>query len=120
MNIRRGLLRLWIVGSIAWIAIVGFDGYATYSSLTSWETAYHETEAARAARAPQDTPPTAEELYARIQDSKKAQRLPIKKREVVRSHLEWALAPPFVILVSGAALGWAFVGFRGTRRGNTP
>jgi hypothetical protein len=32
MNIRRGLLRLWIVGSIAWICIVGFHCYGAYSS----------------------------------------------------------------------------------------
>jgi hypothetical protein len=27
MNIRRGLLRLWLVSSIAWIAAVGYHAY---------------------------------------------------------------------------------------------
>jgi hypothetical protein len=44
--------------------------------------------------------------------------LRIEEREIVWSHLEWAFGPPLAILVVGAALGWAFAGFRGTRRGN--
>ena len=27
MNLRRGLLRLWLVCSVAWIAAVGYDAY---------------------------------------------------------------------------------------------
>jgi hypothetical protein len=117
MNIRRGLLRLWIVGSIAWICIVGFDGYRAYSSLTSWEATYQAK--ARVIREPWEKPQTAQEMYDVLKDTDKAKELPIKKGEVVRLHLEWALVPPFVILVSGAAFGWALAGFRGTRRGNT-
>ena len=125
MNIRRGLLGLWIVGSIAWIGIVvGVDGYVTYSSLENQVEESWRAEQARAHRAVtgesqrlldpagDKTVPTAAELYARINA--------FKERESARSHLKWRLVPPAVILVLGASVGWALAGFRGTRRGNTP
>jgi hypothetical protein len=120
MNIRRGLLRLWIVGSIAWIFIVGFHGYRAYSSLGPlgpW-TFYQAIEGGKI--------PTAEELYERIMWLKerelvlKGREIVLKGREIVRLHLEWGLGPPAAILVVEASLGWALAGFRGTRRGNTP
>jgi hypothetical protein len=96
MNIRRGLLRLWIVGSIAWAVGVGYHGYEAYPPKSDHSRLTAE----------------AEEVWARIERA--------EERKVIRSHLEWALGPPLVILVVGASLGWALAGFRGTRRGNTP
>jgi hypothetical protein len=32
MNVRRGLLRLWVAGSIGWIAFVGYDAIRYWPS----------------------------------------------------------------------------------------
>jgi hypothetical protein len=66
MNLRRGLLRLSIVLSIAW-----FMGINT---ARRWD--------------------------------------PNNRENNVRSHLEWASSVPIAVLIIGAALCWAAVGFR--------
>src|SRR5271165_2683102 len=38
MNVRRGLFRLWVICSVAWIAVVGFD------AIYYWQAALSEGE----------------------------------------------------------------------------
>jgi len=127
MNIRRGLLRLWLLGSIAWISVVAFHTYSIWTPGISLWTAYQEPVR-------QPDPPTAMEGFTQIEREPPTGRsystedvrwareeiTRFRVRGIVRSHLEWGLGPPLAILVVGAALGWAFAGFRGTRRGDTP
>jgi hypothetical protein len=88
MNIRRGLLRLWIVASVAWLVIDGWAlklpcTFGAYSApwCVGWE---------RAALIPSE--------YARI-------------------YLE-LLGVPLIVLIAGAALFWAINGFADSRRSN--
>jgi hypothetical protein len=84
MNLRRGLLRLWMVCSIAWIAFVSIDAIRYWSP--SWTLS--------------DSPLRLARDVARDWESN------------IRPHLEWAFGPPVVVLIVGAALWWAIAGFR--------
>jgi len=76
MNLRRGLLRLWMVCSIAWIAFVSIDAIRYWS--LSWTLS--------------DSPLRLARDVARDWESS------------IRPHLEWAFGPPVVVLIVGAAL----------------
>jgi hypothetical protein len=76
MNLRRGLLRLWMVCSIAWIAFVSIDAIRYWS--LSWTLS--------------DSPVRIARDVARDWESS------------IRPHLEWAFGPPGVVLIVGAAL----------------
>jgi hypothetical protein len=83
MNLRRGLLRFWMVCSIAWIAFVSIDAIRYWS--LSWTLS--------------DSPVRIARDVARDWESS------------IRPHLEWAFGPPVVVLIVGAALWWAIAGF---------
>jgi hypothetical protein len=122
MNIRRGVLRLWIVGSVAWMLIVGWHAWGTYSSLAEKQLAT-DIYRAIATCEPRAKLPTTEvdpwEVCSRPTPAV-LRVYTMQRRELIRQHLKWGLAPPAGILIVGACLGWALAGFRGTHRGNTP
>jgi hypothetical protein len=90
MNLRRGLLRLWVVFSVAWIIAVGFDIYFRGVVVQPGEyTIGPPTE-------PGDIDVT---LFGRMV-------------VIGVSHLAWAFGPPVAVLIIGAALSWAIAGFR--------
>ena len=86
----RGLLRLWVVFSIAWIIPIGFHAY-TYWGIPALPPGYV--------------------LDWRSGELTTAEFL---GRTVVIdvSHLAWAFGPPVAVLIIGAALSWAIAGFR--------
>ena len=88
MNLRRGLLGLWVVFSIAWIIAVGFDGYFRQVMLPP-VIAIHLPMWGL----------TGVNLFGRI-----------VLIEVM--DLAWAFGPPVAVLIIGAALSWAIAGFR--------
>jgi hypothetical protein len=101
MNLRRGLLRLWVICSIAWIAAVGFHAYSLWPTPVRPWTAYQ----ALGWSGPAATkPPTIEDLLDDF--------VWLRMRGIVRTHLEWAFGPPVAALIIGAVLGWAGAGFR--------
>jgi hypothetical protein len=87
MNLRRGLLRLWAVSAVVWIAAVVYAG-STLIALPPGFTL--DPEPGKLATM---------ELFGRIV-------------LIDASHVEWALGPPIIALIIGAALWWAAVGFR--------
>jgi hypothetical protein len=86
MNLRRGLLRLWAVFAVGWIAAVA---YAV--SIPASPPGYTLDPL------PGDLATV--ELLGRIV-------------RIDASRVEWALGPPIIALTIGAALWWAAVGFR--------
>jgi hypothetical protein len=90
MNLRRGLLRLWVVFSIAWIIAVGFHAYTLGEEI--------------------DLPPG----YVLDLGPGQLATVDLLGRTVVidQSHLEWAFGPPIAVLIIGAVLWWAVAGFR--------
>jgi hypothetical protein len=89
MNLRRGLLRLWIVCSVAWIVAIGYDTYTL--SLPPLPPGFKYGAA--------PYPPV--ELLGKFFE-----------RDVIESHVKWAFGPPIGLLIGGAALWWAVAGFR--------
>ena len=89
MNLRRGLLRLWVVFSIAWIIAVAFHAY----TLTI------------------PTPPPGFTLDLRPGDVATVELLS-RTVPIDVSHVAWAFGSPVVVLISGVALRWAIAGFR--------
>ena len=95
MNLRRGLLRLWVVFSIAWIVAGGVEiysqaGWATYGKYT---------------------------IGCRIDEDDPSDRricVTLLGRLVVTdvARLAWVFGPPIAVLIIGAALWWAVAGFR--------
>jgi hypothetical protein len=101
MNLRRGLLRLWLVLSIGWIIAGGVHAYSLWPEPVGPWTAYQALEWSYPVT---KELPTTGDLIDEV-----AQR---RERWIVQSHLEWAFGPPLAILIIGGALGWAIAGFR--------
>ena len=93
MNLRRGLLRLWAVFAVVWIAAVVYAG-STLIALPPGATL--DPEPGELATV---------ELFGQIV-------------LIDASHVEWALGPPIIALIIGAALWWAAVGFKMINRVN--
>lgn len=106
MNLRRGLLRLWGVFSIAWIIAVGFHAYRLWPTPLGPWTIFQAREWSYPVIKEEDVPPPWE--------LKPFEEKIAVEREgwIVRSHLEWALGPPVFAIIIGAALWWAVAGFR--------
>jgi hypothetical protein len=132
MRLRTGFLRLWVVLSIAWIVIVGDQGYSLWSSLGPW-TYYQKTEGFEPLpdKAAEDNAakelvdlehhatgygkdPTIEEIHAYLSRRRIANFLQSEEKAIVRSHLEWGAGPPLALLISGVAFWWVATGFRGS------
>jgi len=101
MNVRRGLLRLWLVLSIGWIIAVGVHAYSLWPGPVGPWTAYQALEWCYPVT--KELPTTGDVLNKVVRS---------RERWIVRSHIEWAFGPPLAILIIGAALGWAIAGFR--------
>jgi hypothetical protein len=110
MNLRRGLLRFWVVLSLAWIIAVGVHGYLQLGEPGLWGT--YQVAKALVGSNPFDKrwPATATQEEKREEMLEKVQWL--EARIEVRPHLAWAFGPPLAVLIIGAALGWAVAGFR--------
>ena len=107
MSLRRGLLRLWVVFSIAWIIAVGFHAYRlwptpvgpwTAHQALKWSYPVIKTE--EEALPPSDLMPFLNKIVLE------------RERWIVQSHLEWALGLPAAAIFIGIALWWAATGFR--------
>ena len=98
MNLRRGLLRLWVVFSIAWIIAVGFHAYTL-------------------------SPPLLPPGYILELQPGELAAVDLLGRTVVIdvSHLKWAFGPPIAVLIISAALsGGRLPAFAGMTKGSAP
>jgi hypothetical protein len=114
MNWRRGLCRIWVVGSIAWMLLAGLVTDLPHATKTYWDFKQLSTHTAADARA----------AYAR--DSSKAEATTDQDAPVLKelgrrlamadqnsvAFLWVGVAPPLIVLVIGLGLTWAFEGFR--------
>ena len=105
MNLRRGLLRLWVVFSIAWIIAVGVDAYRLWPAPVGSWTAYQAPKWSYPVIKEQDLPTWYLTPFLN-------KIVPERESWIVRSHLEWTLRPPASAIIIGAALWWAAAGFR--------
>jgi len=111
MNVRRGLLRLWLVLSIGWIIAVGVHAYSVWpTNIGGLWTAYQALVGA--APIVQKETPTVEELRESRQQELLGRLKRGIARAIIRPHLQWAFGPPIAVLIIGAALGWAIAGFQ--------
>ena len=111
INVRRGLLRLWVVFSIGWIIAVGVHAYSVWpTNIGGLWTAYQALVGA-APVVPKETPTVEELRESRRQELLRRIERSIA-RSVIRPHLQWAFGAPIAVLIIGAALGWAIAGFR--------
>jgi hypothetical protein len=106
MNLRRGLLRLWAMFSIAWIIAVGFHAYRLWPRPVGPWTASQALEWSYPVIKAQDLPPPGDltPFLNKI--------VLERERWIVQSHLEWALGLPAAAIFIGTALWWAATGFR--------
>jgi hypothetical protein len=116
MNVKRGLLRAWIVGSLLWIAGVGIIGWSQLSEI--FVTIEPPTDkgavvlapgpyACWAARHP-DNP------FAFMDESDPKSPAEAWRRCVAYKVQipEYAFAPPLILLVLGYVVAWVAKGFR--------
>lgn len=137
MNIARGLLRLWFVGSVFWF---GFLCYGLYNEWDSIPSAIYVIRSAgqepELLHAPYDIDPSANKismpdgriLVVSKEIDLKTLQLELPKynaqfvredtsgvseghRQLMKNLTPFAIAP-FAILAVGAALYWAFSGFK--------
>jgi hypothetical protein len=89
MNTRRGLLRLWLVLSILWLAAVSIHAYSEGYP----------------------PPPPGSILVPRPGDLGEVE---VWGRAVLIDEqlVAWAFGPPLAVLIIGAALAWVVAGFR--------
>lgn len=111
MNYRRGLFRLWVILTVLWIAGVAF---------VSGPAVHHEFRWAAASQATLQGM-SDEELMVALARAQEAERRGERPGEPAPTPNPWgslgrtgavALLPPLALLALGAALGWAFSGFR--------
>jgi hypothetical protein len=117
LNYRHGLFRLWVILTVLWVAGVAFvSGPDVYRE-------FHLAAAMQAAENRRLEDLSDEELLAIVRGQAEAQAIPAKPIQgtPVRTLSPWgslgrtravALLPPLALLALGAALGWAFSGFR--------
>jgi hypothetical protein len=125
MSIRRGLLRLWLVSSIAWITVVGFHAYTLWESgmglLAAYQPEKHPSKAELAAMLRDNSAlhdDSAQAIYDRLKNLERLEafeRSQRNARDLVASNLRWGFGPPLAMLIIGGSLGWAFAGFRNRR-----
>ncbi len=143
MNLRRGLLRLWIVASVLWCAVIGYLGYGEYKEAPveapGWELLLPvECGSARGSSAQDygqkdgfcwymvgkfrqlfpeykdiDDKTIADKIYAKAGMPQKPDH---RRRDKLVEIAELGILPPLGVLVVGWSLTWAFAGFR---RGDT-
>jgi hypothetical protein len=112
MNLRRGLLRLWVVFSVAWIIAVGFHAYRLWPTPVGPWTVYQALEWSYPVIKEQDLP-TKETQSGVMEVTPFLNKIvPERERWIVQSHLEWALGLPAAAIFIGTALWWAATGFR--------
>jgi len=105
MNLRRGLLRLWVVFSIAWIVAVGYHGYTSHGPVY---TVGPPVEYYGPLPAPLPAPASEP-----VEEVERFRLFGLTyTRDVIESHVRWAFGPPVAVLIIGAALSWAIAGFR--------
>ena len=117
INWRRGLLRLWVIASVLWCVVVFSLG------ILENKTASRES---RVALAPCKNGASSCEPWERdwgkvggLKPGSIVTEQGIVTQpnggtawEAIAAITPWAIAPPLVVLVLGASLCWAFVGFR--------
>jgi hypothetical protein len=113
MNWRRGLCRIWAVGSIAWVLLAGLATDLPQATKTYWDFRRLPTDTAADAgaadaRASREAEATDEHAAAL---KELGRRLTMADRNSV-TFLWVGVAPPLVALVIGLGLTWAFEGFR--------
>ena len=95
LRVARGLLRLWLVLSVLWIAGVGIHAWwaiPLYENPISWGAIPVEPLS--------DAPPLPDAPWI------------IEQRAAIRFAILLALVPPAFVLALGWALAWALKGFR--------
>jgi hypothetical protein len=111
MNWRRGLLRLWVVGSICW---VGFVGWGVYGDTVANARKMACVDQQKITAEPENVfacfDPGYSDLYPIY-----AKSLPQSTALALEQHAAMLILPPLLILAFGVGLAWALTGFRRTR-----
>jgi hypothetical protein len=101
MTWRRGLLRLWLVGSIGWIGFVSWVGYQRLSQLSCFDT--------------RKANPSLGNPYLCLPDAGFPQfdkLFPIQFAQTPWQFVAWALVPIGLGFMAGIVLTWIIAGFR--------
>ena len=116
MNWQRGLLRLWILMSVAWVGLIGFLAYGDESLTTIYRAPTQEESATCIAKLPpqlgnQGTAESGAELL------RCGAEKPVKaiNYTVATLFAGEALVPPVLLLFLGFAIGWVLLGFKPAR-----
>jgi hypothetical protein len=125
LRVARGLFRLWLVISVLWLAGVAFTAWDNFKNIDDAETQAMNSWTADvdATRCPDDnpfhsactSPPSQKEYLAAKANAKKeaaAKEAAAQRQSAIWSFPLLAFLPPAFVLALGAALIWAFSGFR--------
>ena len=106
MNYRRGLLRLWLLASVLWIALVGwlYVSEITIALQSSPVVAEAKPPGAASSMTKEDNPFL----------SMKRSRYDKKPESMLPGIARAAFLPPLLLLALGVMFGWALRGFKPT------
>jgi hypothetical protein len=102
MNVRRGLLRLWIIAAALWVIGSGIFALSD-RSIPSWT---RDCEELRDFVVEGTGKPLGDVDVAQCQEVWRKKRL---------TSLEWTIAPPLALLVAGLLMAWIVQGFRSSK-----
>lgn len=113
MNWRRGLLRLWIVGSIFWIITIAtityFDIISPYIESIENNAMINECIKER------KLDPSSGNYFDCFDAKTNNLFADIVAKHRVISYLLFAILPPFLVLALGVAVAWVATGFQKSR-----
>ena len=126
MTYSRGIFRLWIVVSVAWVALAAVSVRPDRSFTTYWAFRSLPISEQVSATAPQGEKPwklpegyslrpgqswNSEAGLSREELLKEGQRRRTRSIAELRSFATFAIIPPLVLLAFGVALAWVIRGF---------
>ena len=107
MNWRRGLLRLWIVGSLCWVVSVGWFAYKRERHI--------EAGAALTTLCEQDKIAQGGNPFACIGEWYYEPNIPMDTKRLIKDYAPWTVLPPLGVLIAGLLGYWVFAGFARNR-----
>lgn len=114
MNWRRGLLRLWLVGSVCWGGLIGWQCYDQISHLGWFPDPLTPSECAdaMAATEPSVNPYSCFDEIMPTTDKMLAYVVNLHRRSIILRHLWLGVAPVIGVLGFGFIGAWVASGFK--------
>jgi hypothetical protein len=109
MNWRRGLLRLWIAGSLCWVSLVGWTALVSEHDRALRNAA---DERCMARKKQEGSNP----FDCFDKPSNLFDNLPKSIEWLIKHYALWAFSPPLALLTVGLTGAWIFAGFARDRR----